>query len=292
MKIVRRTILCLLIVTLISSYIFPTCFANTSDSIELKALFEKSKTVSLEDGKDYKESLRSAFDADPSTFLDALSDTDASTISAVVFYWTGGMNLDELTSLRTTVEKSSKNGNYSEIVNQLSHLIEMIEMIESNAQEESTSNDKTAGHYEFNVDVIRNFIVLNLQQPENHDEEFNRVIADAYETSPELLAIVISEYSEEEIERLSKSIASGYAASGKNPPDISYSQDGSETSKIIALIQSEIKNATTPPQTSTPSTAQPSEEQNAANYWLIFGGIAIAGILICAVVFFQRKCRI
>lgn len=289
MKIVRRTILCLLIVTLTSSYIFPTCIASTQDDDSLKALFEQAETMGLKEGDEYGKTLCALYESDPIKFLDTLAEMEKSVISAVEFYWTAGMELNELISLRASVEEASQNGKYTEIINRLTI---KIEMIDSYSALESMPTVDTNGHYEFNVDVIRSFIVQNLQQPENHDEEFNRVIADAYETSPELLAIVISEYSEEEIERLSKSIASGYAASGKNPPDISYSQDGSETSKIIALIQSEIKNATTPPQTSTPSTAQPSEEQNAANYWLIFGGIAIAGILICAVVFFQRKRRI
>ena len=220
-----------------------TAYAAENTNIDYADFFEQAMTVPIKEEEVYIGRLRELFAADNDSFLDALAEMDDDTITLIVFMWIDGMTYDEISDLREIVNNVYEDSRYARIVAAFDDqigLMQYIDMMEPYMQYENPDTS-------FSIPFLRRFIDLNIQNKTfDTDEAFNQMLASAYESDPAVVAEILSDYSQTEIETLAKCVAADYVKSRRSSPDISSIVKSTDNISIVNLIQNEIHGALNP----------------------------------------------
>lgn len=214
--------------------------ASETEEVDYAALFAQAQSVTPDTTREYVDALNEAFEANQIAFLDALSDENDHMVSYIVFHWTSGKSIEEIYELRDIVKGIDTYSEYDSIVTALTDEIDVQEyalMMEPYMQYEDFDAP-------FSVPILRRFIDLNIaNETFDTDEAFNHVLATAYETSPTIVAEILCDYSQTDIETLAKCLAADFVKLGKGVPAVEYNLTNESNLDIINLIQEEITNS-------------------------------------------------
>ena len=251
-----------------------TAYAAENTNIDYADFFEQAMTVPIKEEEAYIGRLRELFAADDDSFLDALAGMDDDTITLIVYMWIDGMTYDEICDLREIVNNADEDSRYARIVAAFDEqigLMQYIDMMEPYMQYENPDAS-------FSVPILRRFIDLNIQNKTyDTDEAFNQILASAYESDPAVVAEILCDYPDQEIENLAKCIAADFKKQNKVSPGITLNDYDPEIQDILTLIQSEIEGNDTTDATIPAQQIAPIEE---TAYISDISTIAIGSILV------------
>lgn len=243
MRTLFRSLLIIAVSIALSSSLATQAFAFESEDVDYGYLFSQAQSVTPETTKEYVDALNEAFAANPTAFLSALSGQDEEILSHVVYYLVSGNTLDEIYDLRELVFTNISGFECNNIISALDEQIgvrEYVLMIEPYLQYENPDAP-------FSVAIIKRLIDLNItNETYNTDEEFNLIMAMAYDASPIIFVETISEYTQAEIKSLAKCVSSGYIKLDKPMPIVTHDLVSTDRLDIIDLIQTEIACALNP----------------------------------------------
>lgn len=233
--------LSIIIVSLSFTFAFTiTTYATENNSVDYVDFFEQAMTVPVKEEEAYIARLEELFAADKAAFLDALAGMDKNTIEVVVFTWSTGKTYDEICDLRDIVMNADKDSKYAPIVAALNSEIGLMQYIDIMEPYMQYENPDTP----FSVPLLRRFIDLNIENETfDTDEEFNQMLALAYEASPVTIAEILCGYTAPNIENLAKCIAADCRKYNRSIPSPGYDDQPEEIAEIIRIIQSKIHNA-------------------------------------------------
>ena len=212
--------------------------ASETEEVDYASLFAQAQSVTPETTEEYVYDLNKAFTTNQTAFLDALSCNDKGLVSHVIYYLVSGKTLDEIYDLRDFVFTNIGGSEYNDIISALNEQISVREYALTTEHYLQYENPDAP----FSVANIKRLIDLNIaNETYDTDEEFNHIIAMAYEASPLIFADMISTYTHAEIGSLARCISADYAKFDKPAPSITCEPSSIDNMDIINLIQEEIK---------------------------------------------------
>lgn len=246
-------ILSVLVFLFCSSWVLTVQAATEPESIDYKNIFDQAMTLPIKEEEAYIAKLEELFISDKTAFLDALAEMDKSTIEVVIFTWNTGKTYEEICHLRDVVLNADEDSKYAAIVAALNNEIGLMQYIDIMDPYMQYDNPDSP----FSIPLLMRFIDLNIENYTlDHDEGFNQMLASAYEASPVIVAEILCNYSEQEVNNLAKCIAADYKKCSRSIPSPSYDEQPEDIAHIIRTIQYEIHNTV---------NSQPSNDESAGN---------------------------